>query len=728
MKTLSLLFFSVGIGFASPTKNFIAKAEEKHGEFGEKSAKFLVEHMPEGDKTSLSAGFLSENLDLAIKARNTFPWAKDVPEDIFLNDVLPYAVFDEPRDPWRAEFLEKATSLVKDAKTATEAAQILNRDFFKLINTHYNTKRERTNQSPKESMAQGAATCTGLSIILVDVCRAVGIPARAVGTPLWWDKSGNHTWVEIWDKGWHFTGADEYNEKGLNHGWFVENASKADENHPAHSIYATSWKKDRGVFPMAWAPRSASVGGVNVTARYQKQEAVPTISIGIRFFKGKERVVIQGTLTTEAGFVIQEFETKAGTADMNDTARVIVEPGQTYRLRFNIDDKACETVPITVDADTKNIHDFRQSDLKPAPDFSNETQALTKELAARAIRFSHESIVATEREKRSAELADKTIVHGDKTMLWMEKTFGEAPVTGRSLWISMHGGGEAPAHVNTKQWQNQIRLYEPAEGIYVAPRAPTDTWNMWHQEHIDPMFSRLIENMVALRGVDPNKVYLMGYSAGGDGVWQVAPRMADHYAAAAMMAGHPNEASLLGLRNLPFAIFMGANDAAHKRNIVAAEKSAEILKLQQADPEGYPHMSRIYPNLGHWMERKDAEALPWMAKFTRNPWPKKIIWHQDDVTHNRFYWLQLPDGTAVKEQKIIAEIIGRKIRITGDVPAGIKLLLSDALLDLDHPVEISINDKPTFTAKPSRNLKTIRAALQTQLDPAATPSAEVVCP
>lgn len=728
MKLPLILLTLAGFAAAAPTDDFIQKAKQTHGEFGENAARFLVEHMPDADKASLTAEFLSENLDLAIKARNTFPWAKDVPEDIFLNDVLPYAVFDEPRDPWRAEFFEKATPLIKDAKTASEAVQILNRDFFKLIKTHYNTKRERTNQSPKESIAQGAATCTGLSIILVDVCRAVGIPARAVGTPLWWDKSGNHTWVEIWDKGWHFTGADEYNEKGLNHGWFVENASKADENHPAHSIYATSWKKDRGVFPMVWSPRDPSVGGVNVTARYQKPEAVPAMSMGVRFFKGKERVAVQGALTTEAGLVIREFETKAGRADMNDMVRLVLEEGRTFRLRFMVDGKPFESSPFTVDGNMKPIHDFSQSNLQPAPDFSDETRALTKDLAARAIRYSYESIVASERETRSAELADKTIVQGDKTMRWMEKTFGKAPATGRSLWISMHGGGEAPAHVNTQQWQNQIRLYEPAEGIYVAPRAPTDKWNMWHQEHIDPMFARLIENMVALKGVDPNKVYLMGYSAGGDGVWQVAPRMADHYAAAAMMAGHPNEASLLGLRNLPFAIFMGANDAAHKRNTVAAEKTAEILKLQQADPEGYPHLSRIYPNLGHWMERKDAEALPWMEKFTRNPWPKKIVWYQDDVTHDRFYWLEILKGTAAKEQTTIAEIIGQNIRITGDFPKGGKLLLSDQLLDLDQPVEISINDKPAFTAKPTRNLKTIRAALQTQLDPAATPSAEVVFP
>ena len=45
--------------------------------------------------------------------------------------------------------------------------------------------------------------------MVIDACRAVGVPARFVGTPLWADKSGNHSWVEVWDKGWHFTGAAE---------------------------------------------------------------------------------------------------------------------------------------------------------------------------------------------------------------------------------------------------------------------------------------------------------------------------------------------------------------------------------------------------------------------------------------------------------------------------------------------------------------------------------------
>jgi pimeloyl-ACP methyl ester carboxylesterase len=725
MKTLLLWLTFAALGFATPTDDFIAAAAAKHGAFGEKAALFLVENMPPSDRNELSADFLVENLDLALKARATFPWAKDVPDEIFLNDVLPYAVFDEPRDPWRAEFLEKAAPLVKDANTASEAAQILNRHFFELISTHYHTERKRTNQSPKESIEQGKATCTGLSIILVDACRAVGIPARAVGIPLWSDKSGNHTWVEIWDDGWHFTGADEYNKKGLNHGWFVAQAAKADANKPEHSIYATTWKKGCGVFLMAWSPESSDVAGINVTDRYAKGEPSAVTTIGVRFFDGEQRASRKGSLTTEAGVPIDTFETKAGTSDLNDMPRLPVTPGKKYRLRFDIGSKPFETDPITVGTDGL-IQDIREADLKPAPVLNDDAAPLTKEDAARAIRLTYETLALEQRDARKAELDGKSITIGDKTMKWLEKTFGDAPPEGRSLWISMHGGGGAPAAVNDQQWQNQIRLYEPGEGIYVAPRAPTDTWNLWHQEHIDPLFTRLIGDMVALRGVNPNKVYIMGYSAGGDGVWQLAPRMADRFAAAAMMAGHPNEASLLGLRNLPFAIFMGGADAAYDRNKIAAQKTAELEALHKADPDGYTYMSRIYPGLPHWMNRKDAEALPWMEKFSRNPWPKKIVWFQDDVTHDRFYWLRLPEGTAEKGKKITATVKGQSIRLEGDVPKGTRILLSDELLDLDKPVEVTINDQPAKKINPTRSAEVIREELKLRMDVAAAPTAVII--
>ena len=150
--------------------------------------------------------------------------------------------------------------------------------------------------------------------------------------------------------------------------------------------------------------------------------------------------------------------------------------------------------------------------------------------------------VATTTKDRAAELKVGKLIDGKLEMPIFTKTFGEKPKTGRSLWISLHGGGGAPTKLNDGQWENQKKLYTVAEGVYVAPRAPTNTWNLWHEAHIDRLFARLIEDFVAVEGVNPDKVYLMGYSAGGDGVYQMAPRMADWWAAASMMAGPPTDA------------------------------------------------------------------------------------------------------------------------------------------------------------------------------------------
>jgi hypothetical protein len=746
MRYLWLLLSAAGIAWAGPLEDFVAAAGAKHGEPGRSAARFLVEHMPARDRESLSAEFLTTNLDLAFQARAEFPWAKAVPADLFHNDVLPYAVFDETREPWRADFLEKARGLVKDARTATEAAQALNRGLFKLINVHYNTGRKRPNQSPSESVALNKATCTGLSIILVDACRAVGIPARAVGTPLWANERGNHTWVEVWDGDWHFTGADEFDANGLDRGWFVGDAAQAKADVPKHAIYATSWKRDVA-FPMVWARGSDTVAAVNVTARYAKTVAPAELArLGVRLWDkaGGTRLAAKVCVLDGVRRQCALAETKAGTADLNDMPRFTLKPGATGWLRFTLGSEVRE-MPFAALAQGDPTIDARWSELQPVsaalaelegwlalPEAERKADApalqvpLSRTEADRALELLVADRTAQLRAERRDELEQKSITLGGKTLRWMDKTFGDAPKNGRSLWISMHGGGNAPATVNDKQWTNQVGLYQPAEGIYVAPRGPTDTWNLWHEGHVDGLFQRLIEDYVALRGVNPDKVYLMGYSAGGDGVWQLAPRMADRFAAAAMMAGHPNEASLLGLRNLPFAIFMGGEDKAYNRNKIAAERGALLDQLEKDDAGGYVHFVRIYEGLGHWMQRKDAEGIPWMAQFARNPWPKRVVWQQDDVVHERFYWLQVGDRAAIRErQKIVATVTGRTIAVEGDSTATLSLRLSDRLLDLDEPLKVTLNGREVFAGPVVRRAANLVKSLQGRADSSAAATAVV---
>jgi hypothetical protein len=95
---------------------FVSKAGEKFGDTGRRAAWFLVDNMPARDRDTLSSDFLLENLSFAMEARQKFPWAKEVPESIFFNDVLPYASIDEARDPWRKEFYQMGSEIVRDCK------------------------------------------------------------------------------------------------------------------------------------------------------------------------------------------------------------------------------------------------------------------------------------------------------------------------------------------------------------------------------------------------------------------------------------------------------------------------------------------------------------------------------------------------------------------------------------------------------------------------------------
>ncbi|MBN8248618.1 MAG: hypothetical protein J0L84_14410 [Verrucomicrobia bacterium] len=751
MLRILLLCVLAGAALGAPLEDFITTSRDRHGAEGERAARFLVEHMPAADRETLSASFLQENLDLAFQARREFSWAAAVPEAVFLNDVLPYAVFDETRDPWRAELLALGRELVRGATNATEAVQALNRQVFHRVNVHYNTGRKRPNQSLQESRALNKATCTGLSIILVEACRAVGIPARAVGTPLWANGRGNHTWVEVWDGDWHFTGADEFDAAGLDRGWFVGDAAQAKAEEPKHAIYATSWKRDGLPFPMVWARGSQAVAAVNVTARYARAATatIPMAHLGVRLWDrpGGSRLAAKVCVLDGVRRACALDTTRAGTADLNDMPRFSLKPGARGWLRFTVGGEVREMPFGPLDAGDPTV-DARWTDLQPASasvdavrawldlpaaDRQSGAAALTAPLsrteAERVLSLLAAERMSTLTAERSAEVTQRSLTLGDRTLRWMDKEYGTAPAGGRSLWISMHGGGNAPAAVNDRQWTNQVNLYEPAEGIYVAPRAPTDTWNLWHESHVDPLFQRLVDDFVAVRGVNPDKVYLMGYSAGGDGVWQLAPRMADRFAAAAMMAGHPNEASLLGLRNLPFALFMGGNDGAYQRNAVAAARAAELDQLRAADADGYPHFARIYEGLGHWMQKKDAEALPWMAAHERHPWPGKVVWFQDDVVHRRFYWMEIPeDAPAQAGQKIVGTVDGQTVRVDGDVPAGFRLRLSDALLDLDQPVTVQVNGRERFSGKIPRTAAAMVVSLDQRADPASAATAICAVP
>ena len=329
-------------------------------------------------------------------------------------------------------------------------------------------------------------------------------------------------------------------------------------------------------------------------------------------------------------------------------------------------------------------------------------------------------------EKRIAEDKAKSISLGGVTMKYGMKTVGEPDENGLySLYIALHGGGsDETGRINDDQWRQMATYYLGGvkSGVYVNPRAVRDTWDCHSNPESYPIYDRLIENMILFHAVDPNRVYILGFSAGGDGVYQITPRMADRFAAANMSAGHPNGVQLDSLYDMPLQLQVGINDSAYDRNKVTAQYDMILDKLHDKYGGGYVHRTNIHIGFAHNFADYDdkqheivsdirtffrtgeyesvksvTSALRFLDEFVRDPLPDTVVWNLGVRASKRevdsFYWLSAP-------QKVTKGIITARadreanrieIKTDGNVNGDFSILLSARMFDFDRPVTIVID-------------------------------------
>lgn len=208
------------------------------------------------------------------------------------------------------------------------------------------------------------------------------------------------------------------------------------------------------------------------------------------------------------------------------------------------------------------------------------------------------------------------ITHEGKTMKFFMEEKGECDENGLTpLYITLHGGGGAEPEENNDQWMDMFEYYKDAvdNGIYIACRGITDTWDLHFQEDSYMLYDRLIEAMIVNYNVDPDRVYLLGFSAGGDGVYQIAPRLADRFAAVNMSSGHPNGVNLLNMANCPISFQVGILDYYTedvKRSVRAAEFEKTLSDYHDKYGFGYEHKVWVHVPTGHnYIDYEDSDSL-----------------------------------------------------------------------------------------------------------------------
>ncbi|MGD0342330.1 MAG: transglutaminase-like domain-containing protein [Bacteroidales bacterium] len=184
---------------------------------------FLYAFMPLNDLADYSVDFFLSNINMSLRARNSYPWGKSVPGDIFLHYVLPVRVNNENLDSFRIKYYDEICSRIK-GKNMTDAALEINHWCHEKVT--YQPSDSRTS-APMSTILSARGRCGEESTFTVSALRAAGIPARQVYTPRWAHCDDNHAWVEFWNDGkWSYMGACEP-EPIVDCGWFTEPAKRA---------------------------------------------------------------------------------------------------------------------------------------------------------------------------------------------------------------------------------------------------------------------------------------------------------------------------------------------------------------------------------------------------------------------------------------------------------------------------------------------------------------------
>ena len=125
------------------------------------------------------------------------------------------------------------------------------------------------------------------------------------------------------------------------------------------------------------------------------------------------------------------------------------------------------------------------------------------------------------------------------------------------------------------------------------------------------------------------------------------------------------------------------------------------------------------------MDRKDAVAIPWMARYRRNQIPRRIVWKQDDVAHQRFYWLAVEQQDLKDRAEVVASREGQEIDVQSQDVTRLTVRLNDDLFDLDQPVSVTSGDKVLFQGSVSRTIGVLAKTLAERGDPKGVFSGEV---
>lgn len=319
------------------------------------------------------------------------------------------------------------------------------------------------------------------------------------------------------------------------------------------------------------------------------------------------------------------------------------------------------------------------------------------------------------------------------------------------LFIYLHGSGP-----KAQEWEagwQWTQIFNDAPCLYFIPQIPNEgDYYRWWQLSKQYAWEQLFRQALAGDMADANRLYIFGISEGGYGSQRLASFYADYLAAAGPMAGGEplKNAPAENCANIGFSFLTGANDMGFYRNVLTWYTQTMFDSLQLAHPLSadnkplFRHRINLLPGMQHSIDYR--LTTPWLKQFTRNPYPKTVLWEDfemDGRHRSGFYNLQVltrpSDGRTFYEMNIndnnvdlqISDVayatiqkdpqwgIEMKFNRTYSKATGgkVRIYLCEQLVDMNKPVEISINGKKVFSGKVKANLQSMINSCTEYFDP-----------
>lgn len=241
-----------------------------------------------------------------------------------------------------------------------------------------------------------------------------------------------------------------------------------------------------------------------------------------------------------------------------------------------------------------------------------------------------------------------------------------------SLLICLHGySGDDYGAV-----EQALTGTAPDDFIVAAPfgRGDLAYRSLGEQDVLD-----VIELLKRSYTIDPDRVYLTGWSMGGCGAWRIGQFYADRFAAVAPFCGWTGPDYLENLRNTPLLIVHGTGDT----TVPAAMDRAAYDRLRDW---GYPVRYDELPGVGHdawdaWIKNRGAgQFYRYLRRFRRNPWPERAVAATAHLRYGKAYWLQITE----LEKPLVKGVVDAAILDSRHVRVS-TVNVKSFVLNLSHP-------------------------------------------